>query len=213
FGYVLDRDKLIARGKVVPGSPSESELFQRVESGEMPPPGKGPRPGKDEIALLRRWIEAGAPGMVAVARREFAPDAAVQRRIRVDCPPPHPPPRRFARYCTLTHLANAGLAEKDLQLARQALGKLVNALSWHPRIARPTPIDPAQTIFRIDLRHYKWTAALWDRLATAYPYRLGSGTAEARAVVAATGAELPVLRGDWFVATASRPPLYQDLLQ
>src|SRR5262249_19062012 len=121
--------------------------------------------------------------------------------------------RRFARYFTLTHLANAGLSERDLQTARQAVGKLMNSLSWHPRITRPTPIDPEQTVFRIDLRNYKWNAALWERLVSAYPYRLLAGTPEARAVAAATGTDLAALRGDWFVATVSRPPLYQDLLQ
>src|SRR5437764_12336976 len=65
FGYVLDRDKLVARNLVVPGSPAESELYQRVAGGEMPPPGKTPRPGKDDVALLKRWIEAGAPGPAA----------------------------------------------------------------------------------------------------------------------------------------------------
>ena len=28
FGYALDRDRLIARGKVVPGSAADSELFR-----------------------------------------------------------------------------------------------------------------------------------------------------------------------------------------
>src|SRR5262249_39121553 len=80
FGYALDRDKLVARNKVVPGSPAESELYQRVQSGEMPPPGKGPRPGKDELLVLKQWIEAGAPGVGALAaRREFVPDDAVRR--------------------------------------------------------------------------------------------------------------------------------------
>src|SRR5215471_7005385 len=47
FGYVLDRDRLIARGKVVPGDAAESELYQRVHAGEMPPAGKKPRPTKE----------------------------------------------------------------------------------------------------------------------------------------------------------------------
>src|SRR5262249_27848729 len=36
---------------------------------------------------------------------------------------------------------------------------------------------------------------------------------ETRALIAATGSEEPVVRADWFVATAARPPLYHDLLQ
>jgi mono/diheme cytochrome c family protein len=214
FGYVLDRDKLVARNKVVPGSPAESELYQRVASGEMPPPGKTPRPGKDEVALLKRWIEAGAPGVAVAARaRAFVPERLVQKRILEDLQTINPRHRRFARYFTLTHLANAGLSERDLQTARQAVSKLMNSLSWHPRITRPTPIDAEQTLFRIDLRNYKWSAALWERLVSAYPYRLLTGTPEGRAIAAAAGTDLAALRGDWFVATASRPPLYQDLLQ
>ena len=100
-----------------------------------------------------------------------------------------------------------------MQAARSALARLVNSLSWHPRLTRPTPIDPGRLVYRIDLRHYRWTASLWDRLAAAYPYRLGAATPEARAVAAATGAETPCLRADWFAAAASRPPLYYDLLQ
>src|SRR5207244_4177414 len=42
---------------------------------------------------------------------------------------------------------------------------------------------------------------------------LAGSSPEAKAITADTGTELAHLRGDWFVATASRPPLYQDLLQ
>jgi mono/diheme cytochrome c family protein len=213
FGYVLDRDRLVARDKVVPGSPAASELFQRVQAGEMPPPGKGRRLTRDEILTLKQWIEAGAPGTAVAARRTFVPESAVRRLILDDVRALDPRQRRFARYFTLTHLANAGLADKDLRAARSALSRLVNSLSWHPRVTRPTPIDPGQTVYRIDLRHHRWTASLWDRLAAGYPYRLGGATPEARALTAATGAEQAWLRGDWFAATASRAPLYYDLLQ
>src|SRR5205807_2113708 len=60
LGYVLDRDRLLARGKVVAGRPDESLLWQRVADGEMPPP-KRPRLSAEETAALKRWIEAGAP--------------------------------------------------------------------------------------------------------------------------------------------------------
>jgi mono/diheme cytochrome c family protein len=213
FGYVLDRDKLVARGKVVPGNPPASELYQRIQAGEMPPPGKRPRLKQEEILVLKQWIESGAPGVAASRPRAFLAESTVQHLIFEDLQALPPRQRRFVRYFTLTHLANAGVAEEDLQSARAALSKLVNSLSWHPRITRPTPIDPGQAIYRIDLRHYKWTAALWDRLASIYPHRLGSSTPEAKAIAAATGADLAYLRADWFAATASRPPFYHELLQ
>src|SRR5262249_56008536 len=136
--------------------------------GEVRPPGRNWRPGKDELARLKRWIEAGAPAFVAAAPRQFLPETAVQRLLLDDLKTVNPRHRRFVRYFTLAPLANQGLAEKDLDTARQAVAKLINSLSWHPRLTRPTPIDPGQTLFRIDLRHYKWTAAQWERLVSAY---------------------------------------------
>jgi hypothetical protein len=46
---------------VVPGKPEMSLLFEKVHEGMMPP-GKKDRLLEAEVALLRRWIEAGAPG-------------------------------------------------------------------------------------------------------------------------------------------------------
>jgi mono/diheme cytochrome c family protein len=214
FGYVLDRDRLVARAKVVPGKPDDSELFQRLRDGEMPPAKQAPRPGPEDIGLLRRWIEAGAPAVrPAAGPRAFLPDAAVLGLILADLRTIEPHQRRFIRYLTLTHLANAGRPDEELQTCRLAVAKLVNSLSWHPRVSVPEPVDPGETILRLDLRRYQWNARLWDRLAAVYPYRSDSPAAEARTIAAATGSEVPAVRADWFIATASRPPLYHDLLQ
>ncbi len=45
---------------LVPGKAAASLLVQRVEAGEMPPGGKK-RLSAEQIAVLRRWIDAGAP--------------------------------------------------------------------------------------------------------------------------------------------------------
>lgn len=45
---------------VIPGKTDESYLLDRVVSGEMPPERKGQPLSQDEIALVTRWIEAGA---------------------------------------------------------------------------------------------------------------------------------------------------------
>jgi hypothetical protein len=51
---------------VVPGAPEESRLYQRALAGEMPPPGRMPRPSQDDVGALRAWIATcivpGAPG-------------------------------------------------------------------------------------------------------------------------------------------------------
>jgi mono/diheme cytochrome c family protein len=214
FGYLMDRDQLVARDKIVLGQPAESLLLQRVLKNEMPPKGQKTRPTSEEIALLGRWIEAGAPWeKVTAPAHGFVAESQLLRQISNDLQSLPPRQRLWTRYLTLIHLANAGHSADEIELHRQALAKLVNCLSWHPRVTRPHPIDSAKLIFRIDLRAYQWNARLWDRLVSFYPYRLLTGAADARALAAATGSEQPYVRVDWFVATASRAPLYYDLLQ
>ena len=60
MNYVLDRDKLIARKKIVPGDALHSPLYKRLATGKMPPPDEKPRPSAADVALLKRWIEGGA---------------------------------------------------------------------------------------------------------------------------------------------------------
>jgi mono/diheme cytochrome c family protein len=216
FNYVLDLGKLAARKKVVPGNPDASSLLRRIKNGTMPPPDEGPRPSEADVAALRDWIAAGAPeeptGNSAPVRVPLA-RAEVAALILADLDKLDRRARRFQRYFTLTHLAAAGLSEDELQTYRNALAKLVNSLSWHPKVRAPEPIDPGRTVLRIDLRWYQWDAALWNRVLAEYPFGLPDDTATGRVVAVHCGTRLPVVRADWFVATASRAPLYYDLLQ
>src|SRR5260370_37713345 len=38
MNYILDRDKLVARKRIVPGDAAGSALYKRVAAGKMPPP-------------------------------------------------------------------------------------------------------------------------------------------------------------------------------
>lgn len=213
MNYVADLAKLVARKKVVPGDPDGSRLFLRVEDGTMPPPDEKPRPSAEEVAVLKKWIEAGAPGAEAVAPRTAITEADVREFILADLSTIDRRARRFQRYFTLTHLHNAGLSQEELQTYRNALAKLVNSLSWNPRITNPVAVDPAKTVLRIDLRWYQWDAAIWNRILTEYPYGILDDTTASRAVMVHTATKLPAIRADWFVGTASRAPLYYDVLQ
>ena len=72
MNYVADLPKLVARKKVVPGDPDGSRLFRRVDDGTMPPPDEKPRPSAEDVAILKRWIEAGAPGAEKASRTRAA---------------------------------------------------------------------------------------------------------------------------------------------
>lgn len=200
FGFVLDRDALVQRLFVVPGKAQQSDLFLRVEKGDMPPPSRKIRPTAAELKTLRAWIDAGAvPFAQPLANRLLTP-AEASAAIARDLAQLDPRRRRFTRYLSLTHLAER--SEKDIAITREATGKLLNSLSWHPRLALPEAVDAAGLLLRLDLRSYKWTSAQWDKLVAAYPYRAENDSGE-----------LVMLRADWFVANASRPPLYHELLQ
>ncbi len=213
FGFVLDRDLLVNRVLVTPGQAGQSDVFLRVQQGEMPPKSAKNRPSPAEIKVLQRWIDAGAPAFDAAAKstRILLP-ADVNDAVLADLQGLDPRRRRFTRYLTLSHLAHAGRTAKDLDTTREAAAKLLNSLSWHARLTLPETVDADSTILRIDLRAFKWTAAQWEKLLAAYPYRLQT-SAESKALAEYTGTEGPALRADWFVAHASRPPFYHDLLQ
>ncbi|MBV9124664.1 MAG: WD40 repeat domain-containing protein [Planctomycetes bacterium] len=213
MNFILDRDRLVARNKIVPGNPGSSKLFQRIETGDMPPRSARTRPSKEEVLLLREWIEQGAPSAQALAGpRTFFSEAETVGLILADLKNLEPRQRRFVRYFTFANLWNAGVSDQTLQVDHQALTKLLNSLSWHPRLAVPRAVDPHQTLVRIDLRDLQWDAERWNQVLAVYPYRVPSRGPEFQALAAATGSDLPYIRADWFVATASQPPLYYDLL-
>ena len=128
--------------------------------------------------------------------------------------------RAFARYFTLTHLYNAGEPPGILQEYRNGLSKLINSLSWGSTVINPQPIDPEETIFYIDLRNYEWDVNDgWRTIETEYPYHIGYDAPTQTDLKAQLGrlqgemkCDIPSVHVDWFLATASLPPLYHDLL-
>ncbi|MFO0881166.1 MAG: c-type cytochrome domain-containing protein [Gemmataceae bacterium] len=213
LNYVLDRDRLIARRKIVPGSPERSPLLTRIHTGKMPPPDEKTRPSPAEIKLLHDWIAAGAPAERPAGEGTLHRDADLLEWILTDLERLDPSARRFARYFSLAPQANAGASDDELKTYRHAVSKLLNSLSWHPRITIPQSVDARGLVLRIDLRDYLLDANAWNRLLNDYPFGILHDTGAARAVLVATATRMPVVRADWFVATASRAPLYYDLLQ
>lgn len=194
FDFVASTPQLIARGLIVPGDPGRSALYERVEAGEMPPPGVKRRPGPAEIARLRAWIE----GMTAAA--PFRRDEAIASALASDAAALAPSARPFARWLTLTHLANAGVPGDVLARYRIAVAELLASLSWAAVPPAVVAVDAERTILRIDLRELGWSAATWDAIRASYPYGVvRPGAPEA-------------VRADWLVAAASRAPLYSAIL-
>jgi mono/diheme cytochrome c family protein len=206
--FVNDRALLISSRAVVPGNPG-SLLLKMVESGAMPL--GGPELPEEEKAALRAWVLAGAPNWSeASAPRTFITESTILAQIRSDLSAAPERSREYLRYFSIAHLYNASVPESELEDYRGAISKLINSLSRRPDVTQPLPIDPPRTLFRIDLRDYDWTSATWATLIAVYPY--GVRTSDGDSLTRISGSLLPYLRGDWFVATASTPPLYYDIL-
>lgn len=214
FNFAINLPKL-ARTLVKPGNAAGSPLFQRltaVDDSAMPPIGEEPRPTAAEIATIKSWVEAGAPAPSAEKPREFISGEQIASFVAADIEKADARSRRYLRYFTLTHLYNAGVSMDELHTYRNALVKLINSLSWSTELIVPQTVDPARTIFRIDMRDLKWNVQTWEQIEQANPYFLPLNTREASTAYEATQCRMPYIRADWFVFAASRPPLYHTIL-
>ncbi|MBY0460047.1 MAG: hypothetical protein K2V38_22250, partial [Gemmataceae bacterium] len=207
---------------VVGSSLTKSPLWDAIQK-RMPQRGAPERTtfGDPEREIIKKWIEAGAPSFPAAEERQFVPLKDVLTAVRDHLNKAERTDRPHLRYFTITHLHNnPAFDAEDLRYARAALSKVLNSLSWKARIVVPEAIDKHATAFVIDVRALDWDRAnLWNKLIDAYPYGLKYGSHPDadlkeldREIVRMTGCPLPLLRADWFVASASRPPLYHDLL-
>lgn len=216
FNYVLRREKLVSNDNyIAPGKPDDSFLFTRVSGNEMPPAGE-PRPSKNEIDVLRRWIAAGAPDFDAPLNRPFLSNEYLVSAIRKDLEANVPTrDHKFTRYLTLTNLFNAGFSDDEMLTYRLALSKLLNSLSWNKNIVQPQPVDSHNTVLRIDTRTLGWDEGVWQAIIEANPYsvKFDEDDLNNRFCTSATGCDIPHVRADWFVAAASKPPLYHTVMQ
>ncbi|MCC7420836.1 MAG: hypothetical protein IT428_11165 [Planctomycetaceae bacterium] len=227
---VLNHGNLVAaRGGselpfVMPGKPDDSLLWQYVESGYMPQSGsaqaKSFRPEHKNV--LRKWIAAGAPAW-KVREVEPVDDRTILKSIEAHLGTVNPNTAPHLRYFSFAHLHNNDqIGEDELRLHRAALAKAINSMSWERATVLPQPVPGThESVFFIDLRKLGWDKpALWRKVTELHPYGLAFDEVRDETIaelaksvkrLAGHGQQL-VLRGDWFIVTATRPPLYHDLL-
>ena len=175
------------------------------------------------IDTIRRWILAGAPNWADTTESDspFITPKKMLETIEKHVNSLAAFDRTYARYFTMTHLYNAGETAEALHAYQRALSKLVNSLSWGREVTIPQAIDPEETIFYIDLRDYEWEIGTnrWTLMEAEYPYEIEfNAPAETSLREKLTNlreemdCEVPFVHVDWFLATASLPPLYHDIL-
>ncbi len=221
---IIDHTVLIETGAVVPGKPIESTVYTRLLEKDLT---KGMPLGQPQlpaaaILTIGNWIQAGAPDWQPPERdTAFITPAEMLETIERHLNSLSPFDRTFTRYFTLTHLYNAGESPEALHAYQRALSKLVNSLSWGREVIRPQPIDREETIFYIDLRDYEWEIGThrWTQIEQVYPYSIEFDAPTQTTLREkltnlreAMECEVPFVHVDWFIATASLPPLYHDIL-
>ena len=214
---------------VVPGNPEKSALWEQLKSGKMPlkNSAEAKRMTPDKKEILRKWIQDGAPAWPVEPSPARTPISIPQMlaAIRDDLLNTPVPDQPYQRYFTLIHLYNQPrerIPDEDLDRYRAALSKAINSLSWKHRIVIPRPVEHTEkTILAIDLRDLDWDLYdLWTYILADYPYGLiydthGDVTYQQPylEIEKLSYSKLPYVRADWFVATATQPPLYNVLLR
>jgi hypothetical protein len=217
-------DYTLLQKRVVSGKPDDSELLQMVECGHMPP-GSRPKLKPEERAALRAWVTVGAPPFPPDSGEPYVLRKVLEdvRALGKDGQDP-----KFFRYVSFNHLLPGGATEADVRESRVALTEALKKLSRKANPVPPEPIDPTGTLFHIDLRQLGWDRPVplmgdrklnpFDLVLLEYPYAILPAGSEAFDALekeylkpAAPVRPIVYVRGDWFVNTALKPPLYEDL--
>jgi mono/diheme cytochrome c family protein len=213
FANILDLEA-VARTPawVRPGQPDGSPLYMHMQMRTPPhdadASGRELDVGAPELEAVRDWI-AGLPAAAGCTDR-LRPtrtdlDAAVTRQLEAAADR-----ASRLRFLSLAESHAACAPEDELTALRATATVAVNSLSWALQPVRLPATGPGRLLLTIDLEAIGWTAERWERLARQYPY---AATAPAGAAAQTlSGSEQPVLRADWFVATALRGSTYIDLL-
>ncbi len=217
INFISDLQRIVSSQLVRPGDPANSTLIQRVQTVDptLRMPQGAPALTTADIATLVNWVQRGAPTSASPQSDQVVSFRKILDKVAEDLNRAEefsPAALPFLRYLTLAHLLNFGVSGIAFDAMQNSLSQTLNSLSIRPIIVRPISIDAGHSIFRIDIRDYGWTIDQWNSLTAGYPYTGRTAIDEVRVIRNLTGAIEPILRADWFMITATRPPHYHNFL-
>jgi len=204
---------------VLPGNPHGSKLFAEVIKLQAPhhalSDGSGdPKALAEDLFAIHDWIQSlGAMPRAGCIDREPIDMQGMVSAIAADVDAQLGRRRKGMRYLTLSHLHNGCASEPAMNRFRQGAVKLLNSLSQGNAPIAMRTVDEAKTILAFNLDDLQWSQEDWNRLIATYPYGVRPSSTLYDTVVGQTETPLPWLRADWFAYTASRAPLYYELLK
>lgn len=220
FGNVMHLEEMARDPNLVlPGNPDGSHLFIQIAKKEMPYDcyqefDCEEEPSEAEVQAVYDWIKGlGDVAVAACTGRKLIDEETIVRTIAADLEALPEHRRKGMRYITLSNFYSACAEETDMVRYRQGVVKLLNSLSRNSDVLKMRTIDPEKTIVAFNLDDLDWTAEDWNRIIGSYPYAMKPDVTVYDTVASVTDTPLAWVRGDWFAFTASRPPLYYDLLK
>lgn len=209
--------KYIAPGGI--GNAEQSNLYFRVESGNMPQYYQmKPQEKEGFLAAVKDWIDSGAPELEIVKSLPPIPKEKALSYIENDLQKIQDP--EYVRYISLLNVFNNNETQADTLSLVEAVSKFLNSTSWNPKIVKPITLDSkTNVILRIDIRQYGWSVNDWKVIEKAYPYANDyndvrfDGRDIMRELRHKTQTNTPLIRADWMVSTLSLPPFYDTLIK
>jgi mono/diheme cytochrome c family protein len=233
MNYINDIDRLVEEGKIKPGDAENSLIIQRMRAGTMPPANEGFAPVADaNIEIVAQYINN--PQFFDIeqddcsdSNQEFTFDDLFEA-VRDDLAGEDADDQVNFRYVALTNRFTAGVcADTAMDRDRQALNKLVNALSTETSLQEPLAINADRTIYRIDLRDYNWDRAIdvadgaggvqnfndvWEAIAANNAYAVQFEGDDADQAIEDSGTNFPVMFADSMLDAASIGNLYYAII-
>jgi mono/diheme cytochrome c family protein len=231
MNYINDMERLAAEGKLIPGNSAGSRIIQRMTDGSMPPVTSGrPRVTEADIDQVAQFIDN--PRFWPEVTGEVCTDQLfsfddLYAEVANDLQQLDADDAVTARYIALTNRFTAGVcADTSLDKDRQAIFKMVNNLSNDTTITVPVPIDPDETIYRIDLEDYGWDDAVtvvidgvaidftdkWEAIAANNPYAIEFFGDDADDAKLDANTLFPVMFADSMLDTATIGNIYYALI-
>lgn len=209
---ISNLSELLEAGWVRPDDVAGSLMVQRLRSGTMPPPGAGEAPDT-LLSDLEQWISNGARLDTDV--RPPASREALLAAVRADLEAMPRGRRAFVRYFSAEHLTPARQDPGELALTEYALRWVASALSHTPETAQVERLAASELlVFRVDFSRTGWTEHELTYLDAAYPFNWrphGAAGVHSDAIRSLTSGAVDVFAVDWFVRTATLPPMYPEL--
>ena len=219
FGNILDFEAMKNDPHYIqPGNPDASLIYKQMVKKEMPYDcfyeSACDGPSAEDVAHVRDWItKLGENATAACDTRAHIKDEDIVGLIAQDLNAEQKYRIRNDRYITLTHLWNSCSGEKEMEVYRQGVVKLLNSLSQSSDVLKLQTIDEYKTIIKFNLDDIGWSPDDWEYLLSIYPYNGQPYIEQFKFIAAQTYTELPYIWGDWLAFVASRPPVYYDLLR